>query len=121
MKELSVFYVLGKRDRSCPCLLTKYMRDAINLLITRIQDVGIVKDQVLLFPQPDSSKPYNGFKIIADMKGKCTSLKNPKFLTCTGLRHEAATLLQIKQTKNITSKENMANHLGHDLHVHEQN
>lgn len=37
------------------------------------------------------------------------------------MRHEAATILQLKNDKNGTSKENMANHLGHDLHIHEQN
>lgn len=120
MNELSLFYVLGKRNRDVPCLLTHYMR-ALDILITTREDVGISANEILLFPQPDSKKPYNGSKILSDFKEKC-KLKNAKFLTCTGLRHEAATLIQLNRDgKNSVSKENMANHLRHDLHIHEQN
>lgn len=50
MKELSLFYVLGKRDRVCPILLTENTRAALNVLIARRKDVGINNYEVLLFP-----------------------------------------------------------------------
>lgn len=120
MDELSSFYVLGKRYRDVPCLLTKNMRKALDLLVIKRPDVRIAHNEPLLFINPITNNPFNGSNLMNDVKQKCL-LKKPGFFTCTGLRHEVATISQISVTDSTAPIEHLATHMGHDLAIHKQN
>lgn len=74
-----------------------------------------------MFARPGSLTSFKGSTLLAEFK-KQIDLQNPKHLTCTGLRHHAATLMQVQEKdENLVAMEDIAQHLGHDLAVHKNN
>lgn len=117
--ELHIFHVPGKNARKVLCLLTKLMKKAVDCLLASCNDVGVSDDNDLLFARPFCSSPYDGTKIIDEIKSKY-KLKKPQHFTATGLRHHAARVSQLMEGDD-TYTENLATFLGHDLAVHKQN
>ncbi|XP_039287568.1 uncharacterized protein LOC111055225 isoform X2 [Nilaparvata lugens] len=118
LPEVSVFMVPGKLLRSVPILLTKSMEKAINLLITCRSKLQIPPENPLLFARVYTLNPFDGSKILRELRTTCKLLK-PNFLTATGLRHHIATKSQVFGDPEFTEK--ICQHLGHTSEIHKKN
>ncbi|CAH0392008.1 unnamed protein product [Bemisia tabaci] len=117
--SLTTFYILGKRGRSVPILMTETMKKCVDLLVTLRDKLEVPNKNKLLFPRLYSDRPYDSCRIIRDLKSKI-NLQKPDHFTSTGLRHEVATHSKIQNAdKNYTSV--LASHMGHTESVHESN
>lgn len=118
--ELDVFQIPGKRTRSVPILLTKTMRENIDLIIACREDLNIPSSNRYLFARPNTEEPFDGGKCLEKIKKYC-NLKRPEMLTSTGMRHHIATMSQIHSKQNDQYTEHLAGFLGHDVTVHAKN
>lgn len=115
---LSVFMVPGKLVRTVPILITKSMEDAIEAIISARTTLKIPDKNKLLFPRVYTEKPFDGSKILRQLKNKC-HLNNPEGMTATALRHHLATKTTLVGKENFT--ENICEHMGHTKDIHKQN
>ncbi|CAH2979423.1 unnamed protein product [Chilo suppressalis] len=120
IKTLDVFQIPGKRTRSVPILLTKTMKENIDLIIACRDDLKIPNTYALLFARPFTDEPFNGGKCLDKIKELC-NLKRPEMITSTGMRHHIATMSQLHSTQNDKYTEHLAGFLGHDIAVHAKN
>lgn len=120
IKTLDVFQIPGKRTRSVPILLTKTMKENIDLIIACRDDLKIPITNPLLFARPSTDEPFDGGKCLDKIKKLC-NLKRPEMLTSTGMRHHIATMSQLHAKRNDQYTEHLAGFLGHDIAVHAKN
>lgn len=120
MDELEVFQIPGKRTRSVPVLLTKVMRENIDLIVSCRPVLNIPHTNTYLFARPMTAEPFDGGKCLDKIKKMCF-LKKPEMLTSTGMRHHIATMSQIHAKQNDHYTEQLAGFLGHDMAVHSKN
>ena len=118
LKELSVFMVPGKLLHSVPILLTKQMKKCVELIISCRAKLNVSIANKLLFPRVFTENPFDGSKIIRELRETC-HLKRKTDMTSTGLRHHVATKTQIYGNDGYT--ENVCQFLGHTQNVHKQN
>ena len=110
----------GKRGRKVPVILTKDMKQSIDLLIKTRKQVGIPDDNPYVFARVnrESLRHIRGWDSLRHFTLTCKpSLANPDVITGTKLRKYIATISQV-----LALKENevdwLARHLGHDIRVH---
>lgn len=108
----------GKLVRAVPVLLTKDMKNSIELLISCREKLNITVQNKLLFARVFTDKPFDGSKIIREFKSLC-NLSKPEFLTATALRHHLAVKTSIVGNEAFT--EHVCQHMGHTKDVHKKN
>lgn len=120
LDELEIFQIPGKRTRSVPILLTKTMRENIDIIISCRPVLKIPSTNPYLFGRLLTNEPFDGGKCLDKVKKMC-NLKKPEMLTSTGIRHHIATMSQIEARQNDNYTEQLAGFLGHDMAVHSKN
>ncbi|CAB3992031.1 uncharacterized protein LOC110455631 [Paramuricea clavata] len=119
-KRLDLVEIIGKRRRKVPVILTEDVKAAINALNTRRKEGGVCESSQYVFAVNDgrSMNPLRGHDVI---KKTCkqVKLKEPELIKSTNLRKYIATVSQIVDM-NESEMGWLANHLGHDIHVHKE-
>jgi hypothetical protein len=115
---LTVFMVPGKLVHFVPILMTEQMKKSVVLIISCRLPLKIPKSNPLLFARTCTDRPFDGSKIIKDIRLMC-NLEKPDHMTATGLRHHIATKSQIYGGEKYT--ENICQFLGHTSNIHKQN
>lgn len=121
-KRLDMVEIEGKRGRKVPVLLTKEMKESIDLLTQTRKDVGIPDANPYVFARVnrESLGHIRGWDSLRHFTQICAPpLTNPDAVTGTRLRKYIATISQV-----LALKENevdwLARHLGHDTRVHRE-
>ena len=114
--------VRGKKGRKVPIILTKEMKENIDLLNESRTSVGIPLENPYFFAR--STKMSLGHIRACDSLKQFTKdcqppLLNPEFVTGTKLRKYIATISQVLALKE-TEVDWLARHLGHDIRVHRE-
>lgn len=118
LNELSSFVVPAKGTESvATILMTKQMEKCIDVIISN-RKVLKIEDSIYLFARPGLKTPFDGSKVLREMKMLCPGLIKPTHLTATGLRHHVATLAHVKGPV-FSSK--VSNFMTHTMAVHEKN
>ena len=110
--------IRGKRERKVPVLLTPAMQEALDLLVRKRQECGILPENTYLFARPSSLVCYRGSDSLRYFARVCGA-KSPESLTSTKLRKQTGTLSQVLNLTN-TELDQLADFLGHDVRVHRQ-
>ena len=119
-KRLKVLYVKGKRKRRVPILFTKEVQEAIELLLSAREKVGVSVHNEYLFPRPtrDSKGHVRGWDVIHEISTKAR-LQKPELVTSTKIRKHIATVLQLLDM-NDAELSWITDHLGHSADVHKK-
>ncbi|CAJ1081294.1 hypothetical protein F2P79_020338 [Xyrichtys novacula] len=110
--------IRGKRGRKVPVLLTPPVQAALDLLIRKRQECGVLPENTYLFARPTTLICYRGSDCLRHFAKVCGA-KNPESLTSTKLRKQTGTLSQVLNLTN-TELDQLADFLGHDIRVHRQ-
>ena len=108
--------VRGKKGRGVPILLTREMREAVDILLESREAAGVSESQYVFASTLSDHRPLRG----SDCLRKCARLSgvvNPETLTSTKLRKHIATLSQVLNLKD-NELDLLAGFLGHDIRVH---
>ncbi|KAK3108426.1 hypothetical protein FSP39_007787 [Pinctada imbricata] len=109
--------IKGKRGRKVAVLLTKEMKESIEVLISQRKKANVSKD--LLFSKPgEAIFPYRGSDCLRKFAVEA-EVQNPSAITSTKLRKQLATLAQILNLSE-TSQDIFATFLGHNIRVHRE-
>ncbi|KAG5882523.1 hypothetical protein JTB14_006795 [Gonioctena quinquepunctata] len=117
--NLTLVQVVGKRGRRVPIIISKEVKETMDMLIlTRIK-AGVQNENPYIFAIPGTSKSHmRGHDCV---KKWCTEaqLQSPELITGTKLRKYIATVCQVF---DLTENEQdwLARHLGHDIRVHRE-
>lgn len=119
-KRLSLIMTRGKRDRGVPIILTPDMKESVELLNMTREVAGVNPDNPYIFacPSGQSLQPLRGYNCLRKYAQQCGA-QNPERLTATNMRKHLATLSQIMNLSG-SELEQLANHLGHDISVHQE-
>ncbi|CAH1115846.1 unnamed protein product [Psylliodes chrysocephalus] len=117
--SLTILKVIGKRGRIVPILLTKELKESVELLISKRAQFGIACENPYIFAIPNSKTSHlRGHDCL---KKWCQEacLESPELITSTKLRKCVATVCQVF---DLTENEYdwLARHLGHDVRVHRE-
>ncbi|XP_059195919.1 uncharacterized protein LOC131986187 isoform X2 [Centropristis striata] len=110
--------IRGKRGRKVPVLLTPPVQAALDLLIRKRQECGVLPENTYLFARPSTLICFRGSDCLRHFAKVCGA-KNPESLTSTKLRKQTGTLSQVLNLTN-TELDQLADFLGHDIRVHRQ-
>ena len=112
--------IVGKRQRKVPVNLTKDVKAAINALNKRRTEGEVCESNKYVFAVNDgrSENPLRGPDAMKKICKKL-DLKEPELIKSTNLRKYIATVSQIVDM-NESEMGWLANHLGHDIHVHKE-
>ena len=108
----------GKKGRKVPILLTPKMLSALELLVEKREECGVLKDNEYMFARPSYMSHYRGSDCIRIFAKAC-GVKNCSALTSTRLRKHIATLSTVLNM-NETEMDQLATFMGHDLRIHRQ-
>lgn len=108
--------IMGKRGRKVAVLLTPSMVDALSLLTSKRSECSVCDKNIFLFARPKSMSHYRGQDCLRVHASQCGA-KHPEHLRSTQLRKHVATLSQVLNLKN-NEFDQVADFMGHDLHVH---
>lgn len=117
-QSLKRIMVLGKGSKPVPILLTKKMKNYIDILLKIRKHTDIVPvSNKYVFANPGSSDRWmNGSYIIRKLANKCGA-KNPELLISTKFRKQIATILQLMNLDN-NEREQIARFMGHTEKTH---
>ncbi|XP_073667997.1 uncharacterized protein [Paramisgurnus dabryanus] len=110
--------IRGKRGRKVAVLLTPFMVESLNLLVSKRMECGVPDTNIFLFARPQCSTYYRGQDCLRLHAEKCGA-KKPEYLRSTQLRKHVATLSQILNLKE-NELDQVADFLGHDIRVHRE-
>jgi uncharacterized membrane protein len=112
--------IVGKRQRNVPVILTKDVKAAINTLNKRRTKGEVCESNKYVFAVNDG-RSENLLRGPDAMRKICKklNLKEPELIKSSNLRKYVATVSQIVDM-NESEMEWLANHLGHDIHVHKE-
>lgn len=94
------------------------MQQALDLLIRKRKECGILPENTYLFARPSSLICYRGSDSLRYFAKVCGA-RGPESLTSTKLRKQTGTLSQVLNLTN-TELDQLADFLGHDIRVHRQ-
>jgi len=114
--------IKGKRGRKVPILLTKEVKEAIDVLVKRRSEVGINPENPYLFAATGNGslghlRPWECLRKVATCEE--LNLEKPEAVTSTRLRKYVATVSQILDLQE-NELDWLARHLGHDIRVHRE-
>ena len=112
----------GKRGRKVPILLTKEVREAIDVLVEKRSEVGVNPNNPYIFAATGNGslghlRPWECMKKLATNED--LQLEKPEAVTSTRLRKYVATVSQILDLHKH-ELDWLARHLGHDIQVHRE-
>ena len=95
--SLDLLQVIGKRGRIVPIILTKDVKEAIDLIVKKRQEVGVSADNKYVFARPNQhSQSYvRGWDSLKEILGQVGDLERPDLITSTKLRKYIATVAQV--------------------------
>lgn len=114
--------IKGKRGRKVPLLLTKEVKEAIDVLVKKRTEVGINKENPYLFAATGNGslghlRPWECMRKV--VTGDELKLEKPEAVISTRLRKYVATVSQILDLQG-NELDWLARHLGHDISVHRE-
>ena len=114
--------IQGKKGRKVPVLLTKEMKEAMELLVEKRGEVNINPYNPYLFATANKTslthiRPWECLHKLANTEG--LNLKNPDAITSTRLRKYIATVSQVLDLEP-QELEWLTHHMGHDIQIHRQ-
>ena len=111
----------GKRGRPVPILFTEVEKDAITTLINLSEKVGVRKANVFVFSVPTraSLEHIRGNDAMRKVFHEIDGLNEVQRIRSTELRKYCGTVSQIADLYE-TNLRRLANHMGHNLHVHRE-
>lgn len=118
-ERLCVVEVMGKRGKKVPVLLTPLVEKAVEWLVEKRYDAGVIKENPYVFARCGGSQEHvRGHDCIKNLANEI-ELKFPTLINGTKLRKYIATVCQLF---NLTETETdwLARHLGHDIRVHRE-
>ena len=121
MGKMTLIKTRGKRGRTVPVIIPRLEKEAIDLMVSLRESVGLHDDapsEAFLFSRAPDGRPVNGWY---ELKKECEAAgcEQTQNITSTSMRKYLATVVQIM---NLTENEmdQIASHLGHDLTVHKK-
>ncbi|XP_067022133.1 uncharacterized protein [Acropora muricata] len=122
LQRLDMVEIKGKRGRKVPLLLTKEVKEAIDVLVEKRTEVGINQENPYLFAATGNGS-LGHLRAWECMRKVVTSdelkLEKPEAVTSTRLRKYVATVSQILDLQE-NELDWLARHLGHDISVHRE-
>lgn len=117
---LTLVELRGKKGRKIPILLTKDMKESIDLIIKHRIEVGVNEANEHVFPRRncDSLESLRGSDVLRFYAQICGA-KSPHLLTSTRLRKHVGTMSQLLNLKEH-ELDCLANFLGHDIRIHRE-
>ena len=109
--------IKGNRGRAVPVLLTRDVKQAIEVLQKQREACGVLAENPYIFARPrNSMRPLRGWDCLQAVARRA-NFKEPEAITSTKLWKYVATVSQII---DLSSNELdwLARHLGHDINVH---
>lgn len=119
MNSLTLVYIVGKRGRNVPVLLTSLLKNALDVIVSCRNNIKEIRPcNTYIFAKLNSNLPLRGHEVLK----KCCAeagLERPELITSTRLRKYVATVTQVV---NLSENEVdwLARHLGHDIRVHRE-
>ncbi|KAK9959586.1 hypothetical protein ABG768_009700, partial [Culter alburnus] len=108
----------GKRGRKVAVLLTPDITKALELLVEKRAQCGVLQENEYLFAIPKCSSYYRGHDCLKRFAAECGAT-HPEYLRSTQLRKQVATTSQILNLKN-NELDQLADFLGHNINVHRE-
>jgi hypothetical protein len=118
--RLDIVEIVGKRNRKVPVILTNDLKSAIMALINSRKDAEVCDENDYIFAINDnrSTNAIRGHDALKNACGK-VDLERPDLIRSSNLRMYVATVSQLVDM-NESEMGWLANHLGHDIHVHKE-
>lgn len=116
--KLTIVQIGGKRDKIVNVLLTKEMKDSVDLLLLH-RNKFVNSDNPYIFARSNPSiECIRGYECLKNLAHDAKLIR-PEVINATTLRKYVATVCQIF---NLTENETdwLARHLGHDIRVHRE-
>lgn len=112
--------ITGKRNRKVPVILTNDVKKAMSVLVETRGKAEVCQENEFVFAVNDSrsKNPIRGHDALKNTCAK-VNLERPDLIRSTNLRKYVATVSQLVDM-NETEMGWLANHLGHDIHVHKE-
>ena len=112
--------IIGKNRRKVPVILTEDVKSAIVALNQKREEGGVNKSNPYVFAVNDtrSGNALRGHDVLHNSCSKVT-LEKPELVKSTNLRKYVATVSQLVDM-NESEMGWLANHMGHDIHVHKE-
>lgn len=108
----------GKRGRKVAVLLNPDITKALEMLIEKRAQCGVLQENEFLFAIPKCSSYYRGHDCLKRFAAECGAT-HPEYLRSTQLRKQVATTSQILNLKN-NELDQLADFLGHNINVHRE-
>ncbi|KAK3920892.1 3-isopropylmalate dehydratase large subunit [Frankliniella fusca] len=117
-RRLKLVYIRGKKGRKVPIILTEDLQEALELLVSVREEVGVVESNKYLFAALNSTcGTYRADLLLKKMTGCCPGLKEPSWIKGTALRKHIATMMQLLSLRE-NELDAVATFLGHNIDVH---
>jgi hypothetical protein len=112
--------IIGKNRRKVPVILTEDVKAAIMVLNKSRQDCKVSESNEFIFAV-NNGKSENSLRGHDVLQKTCANvqLEQPNLVKTTNLRKYVATVSQLVDM-NESEMGWLANHLGHDIHVHKE-
>lgn len=112
--------IIGKSRRKVPVILTEDVKRAIVALNQKRKEGGVNKMNPYVFAVNDtrSGNALRGHDVLRNACSK-VALEKPELVKSTNLRKYMATVSQLVDM-NESEMGWLANHMGHDIHVHKE-
>lgn len=116
-ESLTVVEIVGKRGRKVPVILTHDVKSALDVLLGKRLEGGIIPGNNFIFAKSQGSELYLRGHICLQKECNEACLQSAENITSTKLRKYTATVCQIFNL-NENELDWLARHLGHDIRVH---
>lgn len=117
--SLTMIEIVGKIGRKVPVILTRSMKECVDLIVEKRTEAGVSSDNKYIFARSGAlNSNIRGHDSLKNWYQEA-ELESPENITSTKLRKYVATVSQIF---NLTENEYdwLARHLGHDMRVHRE-
>ena len=118
--RLQLVKIRGKRGRTVAAILTAEVQSAMEVLVSRRDEVMEKGVNDYFFATTSSNTHIRGSDVMRKLSQSCQpTLKRPETMRSTKLRRSVATMSQLADL-NDTEVDWLARHLGHDIRVHRE-
>lgn len=119
-KIMSRVEITGKRGRIVPVILTRTMKQALDLIVQHRELVGVAAENPFVFARANNKSlgHIRGCDCIRNLVHE-VDLQYPHKITSTGLRKHIATMSQLVNLQD-NELDVVAQYLGHDIRTHRE-
>jgi hypothetical protein len=110
--------LVGKSDNHVPCLLTSTFKKALDVIIEKREEVGVLDSNLFVFALPRSDHHIRGSDVMYKYASECGA-EAPDTLRGTTLRKHIGTISQVLNLKE-NELELLAQFMGHNIKVHRE-